>query len=476
MRQSARRISPAGKVFRDPIHGLIRIDRRDEFVLELIDTPEMQRLRRIRQLGVSSLTYHGAEHSRFVHSLGVFNFAQRILDALTRRYRGHAVAEYLELHGKAVKAASLLHDIGHGPFSHVMERAFDQHKAHEQRSVEIIRDGSSHVGAVLRRHGVDAEQVAQLIEHTSPHGLLMDIVSSQLDADRMDYLLRDSYCTGVQYGRYDADWLLNAMCVGRSPARHDASESAPDWRLCLDERRAEDAIEQFIMARAHMNDQVYFHRVTRGYEVLLLNLLRSAVAVSREKGLPAATPPVVARFVQARGALPMVEWLQLDEPAMMTAFQIWSSAGTPAESAMATMSRQFIHRERPYAAVSLGPLLQKRPLTAARLERELTGAGLVEGEHWSIDDAESSVYKGLRYAAGRSRSREEQELESIRLASGDPDEFARPVETSSSLLEHLDREQQRAIRLYFQRDRITELRPIFKGIGLETPMINGDAP
>lgn len=113
------------RVFRDPIHGLIRIDPGDEFLLDLINTPEFQRLRRVRQLGVSNMTYPGAEHTRFNHSLGVMHLAQRILEMLERRYgRESGEGRLIGEHSRSVKAAALLHDTGHGAFSHLMERAF----------------------------------------------------------------------------------------------------------------------------------------------------------------------------------------------------------------------------------------------------------------------------------------------------------------------------------------------------------------
>ena len=120
-------ISPKGKVFRCPVHGLIRIDPEDEYILDLINTPEFQRLRRVRQLGVSSFTYPGAEHTRFAHSLGVFNFAQQIVASLQRRYAAQTeLVSLLAYQRRNVLAAALLHDVGHGPFSHMIERAFEK--------------------------------------------------------------------------------------------------------------------------------------------------------------------------------------------------------------------------------------------------------------------------------------------------------------------------------------------------------------
>ena len=178
----SRSIKASGKVFRDPVHKLIRIGPSDAFLLELLDTPEFQRLRRIRQLGVSSLTFHGAEHSRFSHSMGVFNFAQRIIDALKRRYEDiKEVTDYLKEHEKVVKAAALLHDIGHGPFSHMLERAFDDGEKHEAVTTKIIREPDSEIHKTLEEASVCSEDVAGIIDGTSSHQLLKDIVSSQLD-------------------------------------------------------------------------------------------------------------------------------------------------------------------------------------------------------------------------------------------------------------------------------------------------------
>ncbi|NNM84952.1 MAG: HD domain-containing protein [Phycisphaerales bacterium] len=183
------RIKMGGKVFRDPVHQLIRIAPSDEYILELIDTPEFQRLRRIRQLGVSWLTYHGAEHSRFSHSLGVFNFAQRIIQSLQQKYgSGSEIVRSLEQHERVVKAAALLHDVGHAPFSHLLEKVSGGMN-HEARTVEIILDEQSQIHKVLKAYQLNPGDVASVIRKDFPVKLVVDIVSSQLDADRMDYLL-----------------------------------------------------------------------------------------------------------------------------------------------------------------------------------------------------------------------------------------------------------------------------------------------
>lgn len=445
------RIKHTGKVFRDPIHKLIRIAPEDEFILDLIDTPEFQRLRRIRQLGVSSLTYHGAEHSRFVHSLGVFNFAQRILDVLQRRYEGDNVGDYLEQHARIVKAAALLHDIGHGPFSHMIERAFKKHVNHESRTVELIADPAGDIHKILSDHKIDPKAVADLISHTSPDTLLIDVVSSQLDADRMDYLLRDSYCTGVQYGLYDAEWILNALCVGRD---HTITSESPmlGLRLCLDSRRAVRTVEQFILARSHMNEQVYFQRVTRGFEAMLLTLFELAAASASRGELPDGTPDAVRTFFKDGGKLDRTLWLRFDEASMTTAFHAWASAPL-IDPKIKRLAAAFLNRDRLFACVNVGKLA---PFKMAEFLEQLADAGLAKNVDWRTDDIDSAVYKGIAYAAKKPKGDDtETAVESILLASGSPKDRAVPIETRSDMMQYLDEQRQSVQRVYIDKSAIS---------------------
>jgi len=454
------RIKHGGKVFRDPIHQLIRIDRDDEFILDLIDTPEFQRLRRIRQLGVSWLTYPGAEHSRFVHSLGVFNFVQRMLDSLCRRYSDHGVATYLRVNAKMVKAAALLHDIGHGPFSHMIERAFGSTTSHEAKTVSLITDRQGAIHNILNRHEIVVQDVADLIQHASKHLLLTDLVSSQLDADRMDYLLRDSYCTGVQYGLYDSEWLLNSICVGKNPLEVGGEEHNA-WRLALDERRGDKAAEQFILARAHMNEQVYFHRVTRGFESLLLCLFQRAAELGERGNLPTATPSVVQRFFQNRGVLPRDDWMHFDESVLLSALHQWASGTDGCDSLLSRWSSAFLNRKRIFGCVQIGKL---RTLETPKLFDALREQNLIKDQDWCVDDIESSVYKGLAYSnqSAGDNDDEESQVESILLASGKPDQKAKRIETTSELIKYLDSKSLSFKRLYFDGSKRTTVEGVIK--------------
>jgi uncharacterized protein len=240
------------KVFKDPVHRYIHV--RDELIWQLIGTREFQRLRRIRQLGTTYLTFHGAEHSRFSHSLGVYEITRRIIDIFQEKQTWDPEQRLLVL------SAALLHDVGHGPFSHSFEKVFGVD--HEEFSRDIIL-GDTEVNRVLLQMGDDfPKQVAEVIAKTHPDKLIVSLISSQIDADRMDYLLRDAYFTGVSYGNFDIERILRVMrptedgVVIKSSGMH--------------------AVEDYIMSRYQMYWQVYFHPVTRSAEVILSKILHRA--------------------------------------------------------------------------------------------------------------------------------------------------------------------------------------------------------
>ncbi|HXL80975.1 MAG TPA: HD domain-containing protein, partial [Pyrinomonadaceae bacterium] len=191
------------RIYRDPVHNIIRLRTDNDegaLIMHLIDTPEFQRLRRIKQLGLGLYTYQGAEHSRFTHSLGAFHLMSRVLNRLSEKHQidkqDHAAA----------RAAALLHDVGHGSFSHVMEKVLGFH--HEKWTVEVVLSEETEVGQRLRSHSADLPaKVAAIIEGRFQPAALAQLVSSQLDVDRMDYLLRDSLMTGAKYGIYDLEWI-----------------------------------------------------------------------------------------------------------------------------------------------------------------------------------------------------------------------------------------------------------------------------
>ncbi len=234
------------RVLRDPIHGYIHI--RSPLIWQLLDTPEFQRLRRIRQLGGVFQVYHTAEHSRFSHSLGVYEIVRRMTEEVPDIARELNQREKLQ-----VMCAALLHDIGHGPFSHSFERL--SACSHEQMTINLIlQDTEIHRILAAADSRLPAETAA-IIQGTHPKTLLCDMISGQLDADRMDYLLRDAYETGTSYGTFDLERILRCLRVSSG-------------RLCIKESGMH-SVEDYIMARYHMYWQVYLHPVARSFEVLL---------------------------------------------------------------------------------------------------------------------------------------------------------------------------------------------------------------
>jgi len=418
-----------GKVVRDPVHGLISIRPDERYLLELIDSPEFQRLRRVRQLGVSNMTYPGAEHTRFAHSLGVLNFAGRILDHLRTRYHDNReIAELIDRHRRVVKAAALLHDTGHGPFSHMIERTFPAAADHEERTSLIITSEESQIPGILRKHDINPDEVRAIIDGTFPVRFLRDIVSSQLDADRMDYLLRDALMTGVEYGRYDAEWILHALCLGVDPAHH-STESPEHFRLCLDRSRGLHAAEQLIVARMHMSYQVYYHRATRAWEAHLLSLFHIASGLANSGTLPEATPPIMRKFLENRGDLSHAGFLDFDEPVVISAFQVWaaSESSTEEQRTLRDLAKRFLLRQREFHAVDTKNPLEDSYKTLLDFQRR----GFREKIDYYHDDAKFHGYKDFGSSMVHENNDEDPLVtgsKGIFLADTDPSKRAIPVE------------------------------------------------
>lgn len=434
------------RVFRDPVHGLIHISKKDSFLTDLIDTPEFQRLHRVRQLGVGSMTFPGADHSRFCHSLGVLHVATRMLDILKTRYHDSDVEALVDSHHQTVKAAALLHDLGHGPFSHLVERAFASQKDHEERTADILTSQESEIGKILTDRNL-AHAVRQVIEHKFPFPFLQDIVSSQLDADRMDYLARDSHFAGVNYGAFDLEWILNSLCIG---TYSDEGQEKRRWRLSLDRQRGLQAAEQLILARQHMSLQVYFHKSTRRWEAIFLCLIREAARLADSDDLPKSTPALVNHYLKERGKVSHHEFLRLDEPLMMVAFAEWRHSKDQQHRWLATLASGFLERKKVLQKVEL-PLdlsADQEATLRTRLEAELPKDQL---SHWELDPGEFRPYKGpdpSTKAKDPEGYKEDVNANSILLSSGDLDTKASPVAEESAIFRMLLSQRFRLRRLF----------------------------
>jgi|APTNR8051073442_1049403.scaffolds.fasta_scaffold01342_13 HD superfamily phosphohydrolase len=436
------------RVFRDPIHGLISIDPGDEFLLALIDTPEFQRLRRVRQLGVSHLTYPGAEHTRFNHSMGVFHVAQRMLEVLERRHgKDNMIGRLIAEHGRSVKAAALLHDTGHGAFSHLMERAFPDTAEHEERSQRMISGSGSTIPSLLKKHGLQASTVADIVGKRFSHRFLQDIVSSSLDADRMDYLLRDAHFTGVRYGIYDLEWLVNSLCLGT--LKPDDGEVEGLLRLSLDYKRGLHSAEQLLMARQHMSVQVYFHKSTRRWEAHLLCLFREAARLAKDDKLPVGTFPMVNDYFAKEGGVEDSLFLQIDEPCIIGCFSLWAQSTKAQHKLIALLSRAYLNRAKIFKMKELEP----GAATEAQWRAALEGLGAKWRNSWELDYIQFTAYKMPK--DGEREANPEDYFQKIAtnavlLSHGGPEDAAMPVQDESPIFRTLGGpEQPKFLRLYF---------------------------
>lgn len=253
------------KVFRDPLHNVIQFDEEeDKLFLSLIETKEFQRLRFIKQLGFSSFTYFGAEHSRFSHSIGSWHLMKRFVSQLKllKDKKSKKMVEDITDQLDLALAAALLHDLGHGPFSHVIEEQLAYN--HEFWTRNIIK-GNTEVNDVLESYRKNfSDDVADVIERTHENKAIIKLLSSQLDVDRMDYLQRDSLMTGAGYGNFDLEWLINCLRIGEVDGQIEVG---------LDLDKGLSIAEDFVMARYYMYKNVYFHKTTRCAEVLFRSIL-----------------------------------------------------------------------------------------------------------------------------------------------------------------------------------------------------------
>lgn len=309
-------------ILRDPVHGLVAFELPEESVVEaLMDTPEVQRLRRVKQLGVTYVAFPGAEHTRFAHAVGATFVMTRLLARLRSIHGTLPESQRVtERHARDVLAAALLHDVGHGPLSHLFEDAIEGVPHHEAWTRRIVTDPTTGVNAVLRSidPGMPA-RVADLVDGKHPIAYLAKAVSGTFDVDRCDYLLRDAYATGVRYGHYDLDWLLRSLRFSKS----EGEGSTPS--LAIDGAKGLPAIEAFILARLFMFQQIYLHKATRAAEWMIrtvlarvAHLVASGVALD---GVPKAIKD------GARGTpIALADYLELDDAVLTVAMHAWERA------------------------------------------------------------------------------------------------------------------------------------------------------
>lgn len=346
-------------------------------MIQLVDTPGFQRLRRVKQLGLGLYTYQGAEHSRFTHSLGAMHLMTRILKQLEDR---HSIVKEDRA---TVRAAALLHDVGHGPFSHAMEKVLGVH--HEQMTTLAVISEETSLNKVLKSFSAELPQrVASVIDGTFEPSALAQLVSSQLDVDRMDYLLRDSLMTGAKYGMYDLEWIINALQI---------DEEADRIYIAA---RGVYAVEEYLQARYYMFRQVYFHRTLRSAEAVLRSAVRRALAlVASGAGVWSTRDSAFAKVLR-RQSLTITEHLSIDDSDVIFHMKQWQQSE---DDMLRDLSERFVNR-RLFKAIDLDMPIDERDdfLTTARSVVERAG---FPPEYYFIEDRASDLpYYGYYTTGG----------------------------------------------------------------------------
>lgn len=404
------------KVFKDPVHRYVHV--KDRVIWDLIGTAEFQRLRRIKQLGTSYVTFHGAEHSRFHHSLGVYEIVRRILFNFEGRPDWNKDERLLSL------CAALLHDLGHGPFSHSFEKVFKLD--HEEFTRKIIL-GDTEINQILGK--VDQafpQKVADVINKTYEDKLVVSMISSQIDADRMDYLQRDAYFTGVSYGHFDMERILRVM----RPIEDQVVIKASGMH----------AVEDYIMSRYQMYWQVYFHPVSRSAEVILSKILHRAKDLYQE-GYAFSLEPTHFLSIFA-GEVTVKDYLRLDESIVLYYFQMWQEEADPI---LKDLCLRFINRNL-FKYIEFNPNLQmKESLELTRLFMEV---GIDPAYYLVVDSSSDLPYDFYRPG-------EEGERLPINLLM--PNQELQELSRQSDIVESISGKKRTDHKLYFPLDFVESL-------------------
>jgi HD superfamily phosphohydrolase len=391
-------------ILRDPVHGLVSFETEEEAIVPaLMEARELQRLRRVRQTGLASLAYPGADHTRFAHAIG----SACVMTRLIRRLRGiHEALPYWQRltteRARDALAAALLHDVGHGPFSHLFEQVLPHARHHEDWTREIVLDPSTDVNRILTSFDPGLpERVADLVQGKHELTFLAKAVSGTFDVDRCDYLLRDAHFTGVRYGAFDLDWLLRSLRFG---VPHNGA--APP--LAIDGAKGIPAIESFLLARLFMFQQVYFHKTERASEWMLSRILERVGKLIQD-GNRLGTMPRAISEIAVTGQTTLGNYLRLDDATLWVALVSWCEESDPV---LADLCQRFAARKLFKTYELFGeqatPAARLLALETARDIARLTGldpevyVGLDAASTVAFDDSEDPLT--VVFPNGKSRA------------------------------------------------------------------------
>ena len=351
------------KVLKDPVHSYIHINY--EVVWNCLDSKEFQRLRRIRQLGGDFQVYPTAEHSRFSHSLGVYEIVRRIVTEI--KSLSVELSEYDKI---CVMLAGLLHDVGHGPFSHAFEHVTKH--SHEDYTAKIIL-GETELNQVLAEVSPRLpEDIVSIIEHNHPNDILNQIISGQLDADRMDYLLRDSYFSATSYGQFDLERILRTMRVRKI----DENKKA-----LVVKYTGIHSVEDYIMARYQMYWQVYYHPVARSYEAVFIQLFNRLKDIFKENKEYFSDMKVLIPFLE-KNIVSVEEYFKLDENSLLYCCSLIQDKD---DEIAADLARRLQNRR-------LFEYVDYSEENLAQIKNMLKEQNLDEKYYLRVENVEASVY------------------------------------------------------------------------------------
>lgn len=374
-------------ILRDPVHGLVTFEAEEEAVIvRLMAAREVQRLRRIRQLGLASLAFPGAEHTRFSHAIGTAHVMQRLLERL--RQIDHELPFWQRVTSERARdalAAAFLHDVGHGPLSHLFEEALPDALPHESWTDRILLDPSTDVHKVLVSQDANLpRRVVELVHGRHDLPYLSKAVSGTVDVDRCDYLLRDAHATGVRYGEYDLPWLLRSLCFVEGTGK--AGERAPT--LGIDGKKGVSALESFVLARYFMFQQVYFHKSGRAAELMVKRILSRALHLVRD-GIPLPSLPPAFESVAAGDQPSLGDYLDLDDQVLLGAIHAWERAPDPV---LADLCRRLRRRDL-FKSIELYDTDEASAAEAHAQAREIAqAAGLDPDVYVGLDVATDTPY------------------------------------------------------------------------------------
>ena len=367
------------KIINDPVFGFLTIP--NELVYDVLQHPYVQRLNRIRQLGLSYLVYPGAMHSRFGHSLGAMHLMQEAVYSL--RQKGVTITEEEET---GAMIAILLHDVGHGPFSHVLEHTIVDGVTHEDISLLMMeRINEDLAKKHPSKDGKPLDIAISIFKNEYPKHFLHQLISSQLDVDRMDYLCRDSFFTGVQEGRVASERLLKMLDVR-------------DDRLVV-QVKGIYSVEKFLVARRLMYWQVYLHKTSVAAEQHLIKILSRAKEIARGANNPQLfCSPALHYFLYQPISLSdfalyseaLDQYALLDDNDVLCAIKAWISSG---DKVLSALSRSFIDRSLFRGELLEKPLTDEEKQALNKLYAEALEVGEAEAHYfWSEHISTSNTY------------------------------------------------------------------------------------